>query len=355
MARMPLRSRIVDELTRKVSKAYEELRGLRRGKFVEGIFERVGYLTAQQIFISNYPRRPLVAFNPSAVIEDDHLHLFVRLVFDYYDYVSSIAYFDLPVSSIEDLPNLELEGRIVVYPTTQHEIKRGAEDPRAHLFDDEFLIFYTAVGLRDGGLWPKQGFTLLDKSTLETKKKGILYLGSSTDPTIKLLLPSWKNTIALWRKGKKLRILTRPFIEGHEVIWRATINAEDEWTVPYELMDVSMVHEDFEIKVGVSTPPVQISANEYLFGWHGIGEDLIYRNGVAIVNSEGELLGISEYLLWPSTIEELYGDRPMVIYGSGLVKRGDEIFWFGGVADYGIGIYRSTLDKLLETIKWIKG
>jgi len=340
-------SAYLDLLVEKALKAKEEMVGKREGKVVTGIFERLGYMTAESFKITNYPRKPLVAFNPSATVRDDKLYLFVRFVFDYYDYVSSIGVSEVELEAIDELSRMVLDSKIVIYPSTKDEIKRGAEDPRAHNFEDGFLIFYTAVGLRDGELWPKQAVAVLDKD-FNVKEKGILKLGD-------YIPPAWKNTAMVNFNGKYLTILTRPLIEGHEVIWRAPL-LRDTWTVDPEEMEVAMVAEPFELKVGVSTPPVRLSSNELLIGWHAIyREDLSYRNGIAIITPEGEIIGISEYLLTPSTIEEMYGDRPMVIYGCGLVKKDEYIYWIGGVADYGIGIYRAEIDKVLEHVKWLRG
>ncbi len=344
---------IEEFLVRKVLSSYKSLRGLRRGRKVPNVFKRLGYLVASQITVSNYPRKPLTAFNPSLVVKDNDVHLFIRLIFDYYDYVSSVAYAKTEIDEVEMLPKSELVTKLVLYPSTPNEIKRGAEDPRAHEYFNDFLIFYTAVGVRDGGLWPKQGYAVLDSHSLDVKRKGVLYL---SDGTSNYQLPSWKNTIAIRYMRNEMNVLTRPLIAGHEVIWRGVLSTRDSaWTLNYREMDVFMVNEPWEVKVGISTPPVKISSNEYLVGWHAINQDLVYLNGLAIVNPEGELLAVSEYLLWPSTIEELYGDRPMVIYGSGLMKRNSDVFWIGGVADYAIGIYRADLNDIMEEMKWIEG
>jgi len=343
--RSPLRKDL-ERLTQEVLEAKEKLVGLRKGTLVDDAFERVGYLTAKNFKVLNYPRDPLVAFNPSAVVKDGRVFMFTRFIFDYYGYVSSIGLSTFELEKLENACCLNLSARLVIYPTTVHEVKRGAEDPRAHLYGDGFLVFYTAVGLKDGDLWPKQGVAVLDENG-EVVEKSVLRLGD-------VFPPSWKNTTMIRPEGRGLVILTRPWIEGHEVIWRATVDAE-EWVVDPSTMRVTLVPERFELKVGVSTTPVKIGSDEYLIGWHAImKDDLSYRNGLAVVNGDGELLGISEYLLYPKYIEELYGDRPMVIYGCGLVKHKEYIYWIGGVADYGIGIYRAPLDKVMEHIKWLR-
>ena len=180
------------------------------------------------------------------------------------------------------------------------------------------------------------------------KEKGYLKLGDYVPP-------AWKNTVVVNNLGNSLVILTRPLIEGHEVVWRGEVERST-WTVDPESMEVSLVAEPFEIKVGISTPPIRLGANELLVGWHAIlKDDFSYRNGFAVVTPDGEVIGITEYLLVPSTIEEMYGDRPMVIYGSGLVKKDEFVYWIGGVADYGIGVYRAEIDEVLEHVKWLRG
>ncbi len=341
-------SAYLDLLVEKILRAKKELVGWREGKIINGVFERLGYMTAESFRVVNYPRKPLVAFNPSAVVKGNKLYLFTRFVFDYYDYVSSVGISEIELDAIDELPRMILDSKIVLYPSTKDEIKRGTEDPRAHNLERDFLVFYTAVGLRDGEIWPKQGVAILDGVTFNVKEKGVLKLGD-------YIPPAWKNTAMINFEGDNLTILTRPLIEGHEVVWRAQLRRSD-WTVDPKEMEVAMVSEPFELKVGVSTPPVRLSSNEFLIGWHAIDkEDLSYRNGLAVITPEGEVIGISEYLLSPSTIEEMYGDRPMVIYGCGLIVKDEYIYWIGGVADYGIGVYRAEIDKVLEQIKWLRG
>ena len=108
------------------------------------------------------------------------------------------------------------------------------------------------------------------------------------------------------------------------------------------------------MKIGWSTNVMKLSSNEYLVGWHGIfGEDLSYRNGLAIIDGEGNLLALSNYLLAPEGLEEEYGDRPLVIFGDALVKHKECLLWIGGVSDYAIGIYLTENKKVFEKLKWI--
>jgi len=116
------------------------------------------------------------------------------------------------------------------------------------------------------------------------------------------------------------------------------------------------VNESWELKVGWSTNAVRVSSNEFLVGWHGVvKEDLSYRNGLALVDEQGDLLAISNYLLSPRGLVEEYGDRSHVIFGDGLVLHNDTLMWVGGVSDYATGVFTTPLQKALDKLKWIRG
>lgn len=149
-------------------------------------------------------------------------------------------------------------------------------------------------------------------------------------------------------------MMTRPDFRGIALCWRveADLKALTMWE---ETMKPVLAYEGWEHKVGWSTNVLKLSEDEYLVGWHGVlKEDLSYRNGLAIVDRDGDLLAISNYLLAPRGLEESYGDRPLVIFGDGLVKYKDHLIWIGGISDYGIGIFIAELEEALEKLKRIK-
>lgn len=117
-----------------------------------------------------------------------------------------------------------------------------------------------------------------------------------------------------------------------------------------------LVFEEWELGVGWSTNTVRLSSNEFLVGWHGVlKRDRSYYNGIALVNGEGELLAVSDYFLAPRGLVEEYGDRPLVIFGDGLVLYRDILIWVGGVSDYAIGLFTVELGRVMENLKWIRG
>lgn len=139
-------------------------------------------------------------------------------------------------------------------------------------------------------------------------------------------------------------MVTRPVIRGVKLCWKATANIE-EFYLPEEDLEPVFTPEDWESHIGWSTNAVKLSNNEYLVGWHGVSRsDFTYRNGLAIVNENGELLAISNYVLSPIGICKEYGDRPFTLFGNGLIKHKEFLIWIGGIGDCCIGMFITELD-----------
>ncbi|MEB3860374.1 MAG: hypothetical protein LRS43_04095, partial [Desulfurococcales archaeon] len=165
----------------------------------------------------------------------------------------------------------------------------------------------------------------------------------------------WKDSAVLEIRGSRASALTRPSIEDIEIAWRAVVDL-DTGSIDPDSMEPILGVEPWERKIGWSTNAVRLSGNEYLVGWHGVDREThAYFEGVAVVTGEGELLGVSDYLIGPRDINEMMGDRPAVIFGCGLARVGDSLYWFGGAADTIIGVYRAPLDQVLSNIKWLRG
>lgn len=333
----------------------KELKGTRENK-VEDIFERKGLIVSDQdILIQNYSRkRPKLAFNPGALLEGKTLHIFPRLIFEYYTYVSSVGEFSVKVDDVVN-GSLELpvKAKVILWPKFLWEF-RGCEDPRIFKDKEDLIVLYTGYGyfLEDNKLTVDivQAFARLDNN-FSVAKRGYFKIKSKEN---NYFVPRSNKDSALLRvEGDKATMLTRPLIKDVELGWRAKANLND-LVIAEESMEPSLWFEDWEFKVGWSTNVLKLSSNEFLVGWHGVlKEDYSYRNGLAILNDEGELLAISNYLLAPKGINEEYGDRPNVIFGNGLVSYKENLIWIGGISDYAIGFFVTELDKVLEKLKWI--
>jgi len=275
-------------------------------------------------------------------------------VFEYYWYVSSVGYFALSVERLlEGSYERPIRARIVMFPRYYWEMGKGAEDPRVASCGERLKILYTAVAYTARGVHPLQGYAELGKDFSEISR-GYLRIkigGEHYVPT------SWKDSALLDPCSPRGYMLIRPTLSlGDryiEVSWRGYADLEDR-SIDSEAMEPVLTPEEWELKTGWSTNALELSANEYLVGWHAVLRNGVYVNGLAMVSKEGELLGVSDYLLVPERPEELYGDRPGVIFGCGLIRYKEKLIWIGGVADTAIGIYAADLEKALESLRPFK-
>lgn len=348
---------VEERLYSKAMNFLKSFRDMRRNR-VNDIFDRRLYIVSEQdILVENYLRkRPKMTFNPGAILEDKTLTIFPRLIFEYYTYTSSIGIFKLNVEDlISGRVNLPIHVNIILWPRMLWEFK-GCEDARTFKTEDGSLILlYTGYGY------------LLENNKLNTR---IVQAYGRFDENYNCIMRDFfkiksleggvflpkasKDSAFIDLKADEAVMLTRPLVENVEICWSCRANIQEAF-IYEETMKPVLPFEDWEWKVGWSTNVVKISSNEYLVGWHGIHrEDYSYRNGLALVNREGELIAVSDYLLAPKGLNEEYGDRPLVIFGNGLAIYGEILIWVGGVSDYAIGFFTTELDKALESLKWIK-
>ena len=349
---------IVASLRARIEKREKTIQGL-RSKRVREVFRRVAWIPPHSIVISNLAlRHPSAVFNPGVVYEEGFFKVFPRLVIGYHWYSSAVGVFllDKELLSESSAPRV-LEGpfktRVVVHPSEVWDIA-GCEDPRVERVGDKYLVLYTGVSPKWGkvhGL-AVQGYVFLDRDfNIVGKKRYFRLEGFKGGEGIHW----WKDSAVLDVRGSKAFVLTRPSIEDIEIAWRAVVDLDTGAIDPGTLEPI-LGAEPWERKVGWSTNAVKISSNEYIVGWHGVDkESHAYFEGVAVVSEEGELLGVSDYLMEPRDVNEMIGDRPAVIFGCGLAEVNGDLYWFGGAADTVIGVYRAPLDEVLASVRWVRG
>ena len=347
-------SSVKDVLLERVRSAVEKLRGLRKPVTVD-VFRRIALLEPDRFVVYGYTRRkPLAVFNPGALVIGRDLYIFPRLIFDYYWYVSSIGIAKLDIEELLDgyIPSV-IEAKILLYPRTRYENGRGCEDARALLDGDKLVVLYTAVGTRHPDCCipiPRQGYAEFTWSSLSEIRRDVIKI--ATDSRAEAT-DDWKDSAIIARKSTVYTMLTRPMLRDYIACWRCILRIDD-LSIPIESLEPILVPEEWEYKVGWSTNAVRLDGDAYLVGWHGVAqEDFSYRNGIAVVDSDGRLLGITNYILSPRDIVELYGDRPYVIFGCGLVRYRELLLWIGGISDHAIAVYIAELDKVLEHVRWV--
>ena len=346
-------SAIEERLQRKVTQAIADLQGLRESK-TEDVFTKRYWLSPEDLYIVNYPRtRPLAAFNPGAVLKGEKVYIFPRLICDYYRYVSSIAVVEV---GVEELIRNEiakpLKTRIILWPEKPWEAIMGCEDARVCVVDGGFWVLYTAVGKHriNGNDVCKHvfGFAELDEG-FTVHRKGFFTVEDDEGS----LIPHNKDSALIAVRDRQASLLTRltRIKECPNVCWRAECDLE-RLMMPASSLQPVLTAETWEYEVGWSTNVIQLAHDEYLVGWHGVlREDLSFRNGLAIVDAQGRLKAVSHYVLAPQGLWEQYGDRPLTIFGDGLLCYKDHLIWIGGVGDYCIGVFIAKLDDALACLR----
>jgi len=346
---------IEKRLARRQEVAIRHMRGLRKPKF-DDIFERRIYIAPKDIVIDNYQRpKPVVIFNPGAMIKEDKVLIFPRLIFDYYKYVSSIGLFE---ANLRDLMrsslSIPVHTSIILWPKEIWEFL-GCEDPRIFVAGDKIYMLYTGKGYcyKNGQLTRRDvlGFIELTPS-ISIARKGFFRIVNEAEEFIPR---TNKDSAFIKARNREVTLLTRPEIKERHICWKAVADLDD-LSIFEKTLEPVFPNEEWEVKVGWSTNVISLSKDEYLVGWHAVlRSNLAYMNGLAIVNSQGTLLAISNYVLGPRGLQEEYGDRPLVIFGDGLLKYNEKILWIGGVSDYCIGVFITDLDTIMERMRWIKG
>ena len=351
MTQAALEKRLAEK-AKELAKTYQSLRTPK----TDDIFARRHYISPDDITIDNYLRRkPLAAFNPGSLLRGDKVYIFPRLIFDYYSYTSSIGVFEIGVEElIAGEVKVPLRARIVLWPEKIWEFGHGCEDPRVMAVNEGTYMLYTGsknYHLR-GQLIRKSvlGFAELDRS-LNVQRKGYFTTVNGEES----LVLSNKDSAFIEINGDNTTMLTRPIVSDlPDLCWRAEADLA-KLMIPEASLQPVLAPEPWEYKVGWSTNTVHLSQDEYLVGWHGVlREDFSYRNGLAIVSTEGKLQAISDYLLAPKGLSECYGDRSLALFGNGLVVYKDYLIWIGGVSDYGIGIFVTKIEEALSRLRVVR-
>ncbi|MCK4259665.1 MAG: hypothetical protein KAX49_11845 [Halanaerobiales bacterium] len=305
---------------------------IRGNSFPKSIFNFETLITPETFKMVNYPRTPIAVFNPAAYIHSDKLILLPRLIFDEKFYISSIGICD-PIS-LDNLISNEISTRLLKFPTDINDFY-GDEDPR--VTEDGSKLLWVAKNT--------EGFAysvLADLSNQGISNPHYLYLKDSSVPS-----------------GKDAALINDSYL-----VCRPEDDIKSSFSAPYSTIENTIIIENefkpvlttqsSEIKVGFSTNFVRISQNESIIGWHAVlTRNFEYANGLAVIDDKGELLGTTDYILYPEGYLR-YGNRPNTLFGCGLFKWKDQLWWAAGIGDWAIALYSITIDKIFEVMNYIR-
>ena len=306
-----------------------------RAPLYSSIFKMEAFFTPEKFVLQDYPRRPIAVFNPAAFTQNGQLVLLPRLIFDDQFYVSSIGICDpIPIDHLSTVQTINTN--LLRFPSDAHDFK-GIEDPR--ITEDGKKLIWVALDRSNVSRTVMADF---DSANRRVSNERTLYLKNSE-------LPS----------GRDAALINNKYL-----LCRPEYNTKYSFSAPYSVsifenvfiqpseLQVTLAAEKWEEKVGFSTNVVKLSSNEYLVGWHAVlNRNAEYVNGFAILNDVGEILGTSNYVLWSEDFMR-YGNRINTLFGCGLIKYLDRLYWAGGVGDWSCAIFSANLQEALNTIKY---
>lgn len=169
--------------------------------------------------------------------------------------------------------------------------------------------------------------------------------------------PSNKDAVLFPRKfDGRWAVLHRPDAGGIEHIWSAYSPDLEHWGRPCCVLPEMGGPAWDGVKVGAGPPPVLTDAG-WLLIYHGVkqyGGQFVYRAGTALLDKNKPHKAIARSPSWVFQAEapyEISGLVPNVVFPTGLLLRGDELWMYYGAADSSVCLATAKLDDVLAGMK----
>ncbi len=343
----------MDFEARLISRFNKEIRKRREDKTVD-IANRIGVITPDRIHLRNYPiSRPVTAFNPSIVLNDENLVIYARIILGYFTYASAVAEIKIPIEDLSEISKGIHNADIVVYPDNKYDIW-GVEDPRVYRLGGRLFMTYCGRTVNYFNPAIRVERTLPVTAVCEEgvwKKVFVFRACEDLRPHV------ISNKDAFLARFKELLLFHRPHMDnGKFYIAISKISPEILESMKFReviFTDLTFLFEEakFEKKIGWGTPPIKIG-REYLLFLHGVGVEYeCYRVFAILMDQDAEVTAITPYyIMAPKESYEKYGDRPCTIFPCGAALYDGKILISYGAADSAIGLAEINLDELMSIL-----
>ena len=331
------------------------------------IVKRLGVISPNRLHIKNHPiDTPISVFNSTIIIKGDKALLYSRIIMGYFMYISAIVRIEIPLDDIfSGAINIShYPCDLVLYPTTKYDIW-GAEDPRITEVNGKMCITYVGRNINyfNSAITKERTLPIVsvatDKQGKKWNKLSIIVLPSD----IRNNVISDKDAFIIKSREGDLLVFHRPHMaDGNYYLTISKLDMQALTTQDIREQEVRdlvnvLTPSEFEIKLGWSTPPIEVEPNLYLLLIHGVDKYIEgYRVFAALVRYDRDIGPYIEaitpyYIMEPKTSYEVYGDRPFVVFPCGLCKvnKSKAIITYGA-ADYVIGFGELDLDELLSIL-----
>jgi len=214
----------------------------------------------------------------------------------------------------------------------------GCEDPRVTYLAEEKCWYITYTGYSPNGAAVALART---EDLVEAERISLIFS------------PNNKDAVLFPRKfGDRWGVLHRPDAGGIEHIWSAYSPDLVHWGEPHCVLPELAGAAWDSVKVGAGPPPI-LTDRGWLLIYHGVkgyGGHLVYRAGVALLDKDRPHKAIARSPNWIFQAEapyELSGLTPNVVFPTGLLVRGDELWMYYGAADSCTCLATAKLDDIL--------
>ncbi len=287
---------------------------------------------------ADLPFRAVAVLNPGAAERDGEVVLLIRV--EDVDGLSDI-YLARSRNGVTDW-------QIDPEPVLRHGLDEwryeewGCEDARITRISEDGCWYITYVAYSPMG--PAVGIA---KSTDLKNIERISLLGATNDKD-GVLFPR--------RFNGEYAILHRPDAGGYQHIWSAYSRDLIRWGEPHCVLQEGSGPAWDAVKVGAGPPPI-LTDRGWLLIYHGVkgyGGGLLYRVGMALLNKEMPhkmIARSSGFIFQAAAPYELAGIVPNVVFPTGALVRGDELWMYYGAADRCIGLATAKMKDLLAVLE----
>ncbi|MGB2986587.1 MAG: glycosidase [Phycisphaerae bacterium] len=218
----------------------------------------------------------------------------------------------------------------------------GCEDARVTYLPEEkmWYITYTAYSSRGAAVAIARSDDLV-----RAERIGLIFSPNNKDAA---LFPH--------RFDGRWAVLHRPDAGGIEHIWSAYSPDLVHWGEPHCVLPEGEGAAWDAVKVGAGPPPI-LTEHGWLLIYHGVkgyGGHLIYRVGIALLDTDKPYRMIARSADWVFQAEapyELSGLVPNVVFPTGLLVRGDELWLYYGAADTYVCLATAKLADVLAVLR----
>jgi predicted GH43/DUF377 family glycosyl hydrolase len=157
------------------------------------------------------------------------------------------------------------------------------------------------------------------------------------------------------RFGDRWAVLHRPNAGGMAHIWSAFSPDLVHWGQPHCVLPEGGGAAWDGIKVGAGPPPIPLREG-WLLIYHGVksyGGQLVYRAGVVLLDKDRPYKVVARSRNWIFQAEapyEITGLVPNVVFPTGLIQRGDELWMYYGAADTVVCLATAKLQDVLSAL-----